>query len=193
MDVEIDTSSVRAGGYLLALQQADGRPQEIPGHDPTEAGSLTCPDWYGGTNFMSPSLDAASGTLYLTVRETCARFIKKATPDANVGDRTMGGTVQPTSDRWGALRAINILTGEKKWEVRYAGPGWAGVLATAGGVVFSADHEGNFIAVDSNNGNLLYKYSTGAPIFGPPTSFMLDGKQIVLMPSGSTVTAFSVR
>ena len=32
-----------------------------------------------------------------------------------------------------------------------------------------------------------------APIFGPPTSFMLDGTQIVLFPSGSTVTAFAVR
>lgn len=172
---------------------ADGRPQELPGHAPTEAGTITCPDWYGNTNFMSPSFDEKNTTFYLTVRETCARFIRRDTPDANVGDRTMGGTVQPTGERWGALRAINPLTGQKKWEVRYDGPGWAGVLATAGGVVFSGDHQGTFMAVDASNGNVLYKFSTGAPIFGPPTSFMLDGKQIVLMPSGSTVTAFAVR
>jgi alcohol dehydrogenase (cytochrome c) len=173
----------------------DGRPQEIPGHVPTDAGTVTCPDWYGGTNFMSPSFDARSHTFFLTVRETCARFIRRDTPDANVGDRTMGGTVQPLNDptRWGALRAIDVLTGEKKWDVRYNGPGWAGVLATAAGVVFSADHEGNFMAVDASNGTVLYKYQTGAPIFGPPTSFMLDGKQVVLMPSGSTVTAFTLR
>lgn len=171
----------------------DGKPQQLPGHDPTEAGTVTCPDWYGGTNFMTPSLDAATGTFYFTARETCARFIKRATPDANVGDRTMGGTVQPTGERWGALRAIDIMTGAKKWDVRYDGPGWAGVLATAGGVVFSADHQGMFMAVDSSNGKVLYQYQTGAPIFGPPTSFMQDGKQIVLMPSGSTVTAFALK
>jgi alcohol dehydrogenase (cytochrome c) len=171
----------------------EGRPIEAENKRPTDTGTLTCPDWYGGTNFMSPSYDEGRNLFFLTARETCARFIRRDTPDAKVGDRTMGGTVQPTAERSGALRAIDPLTGEKKWEVKYDGPGWAGVLATAGGVVFSGDHQGTFMAVDASNGTVLYKYPTGAPIFGPPSSFMLDGKQMVLMPSGSTVTAFVVR
>ena len=174
---------------------ADGRPQEIPGHAPTEAGTITCPDWYGGTNFMSPSFDAVRGLFILTVRETCARFIRRATPDANVGDRTMGGAVQPVNDppRYGALRAIDPLTGERKWEIKYDTPGGAGVLATAGGVVFSADHAGNFIVADSSTGKELYRYGMGGSGFAPPTSYMLDGKQWIVMPSGSTITAFSLR
>ena len=63
-------------------------------------GTSTCPDWYGGTNFMSPSFDKTTHTFYLTVRETCARFIRRAAPDdVKVGDRTMGGTVAPLADR----------------------------------------------------------------------------------------------
>jgi alcohol dehydrogenase (cytochrome c) len=172
---------------------ADGRPQELPGHVPTEAGTITCPDWFGGTNFMFPSFNASTNTFFLTVRETCARFIKRAAPTANVGDRTMGGSVAFVRKGWGALRAIDVLTGQKKWDVKYDGAGWAGVLATAGGVVFSGDHEGNFIAVDSSTGTVLYTYQTGAPIFGSPATYMLDGKQYVALPSSATVTVFAVR
>jgi alcohol dehydrogenase (cytochrome c) len=170
----------------------EGRPKELPGHNPTEEGTVTCPDWYGNTNFMTPSFDAARGLFILTVRETCAKFIKKATPDANVGDRTMGGTVAPDGPRSGALRAIDPVTGQRKWEVKYDGPGWAGVTATAAGVVFSADHQGTFMAVDSSSGKVLYSYSTGAPIFSSPTTYMLEGRQYVLVPAGLTVTAFAL-
>lgn len=173
---------------------ADGRPVEIPGHAPTEAGTVTCPDWYGGTNFMSPSFDASRGLFFLTVRETCARFIRRPTPDANVGDRTMGGNVQPLQDptRWGALRAIDPTTGDHKWDVRYEGPGWAGVVSTAAGVVFSADNVGTFMAVDAANGKVLYKYQTGGNVYAPPTTYMLDNKQYVVLPAGSTMTAFAL-
>ena len=169
-----------------------GKPIEIPGHTPTEAGTSTCPDWYGNTNFMPPSFDAQRGLFILTVRETCARFIKKATPDANVGDRTMGGTVAPEGRGTGALRAVDPLTGVRKWEVKYDGPGWAGVSATASGVVFSADHQGTFLAVDSSTGKVLYSYPTGAAIFAAPTTYMLDGRQYVFMPAGLTATVFAL-
>ena len=141
---------------------------------------------------MPPSFDKQRGLFFLTVRETCAKFIKKDTPDANVGDRTMGGTVAPVGTRTGALRAVDPLTGARKWEVKYDGPGWAGVTATAAGVVFSGDHQGTFMAVDSSTGKVLYTYGTGAPIFGPPTTFMLDGRQWVVMPAGLTLTAFAL-
>ena len=56
----------------------------------------------------------------------------------------MGGTVAMVQEpkRAGALRAINPLTGERKWEILCDDAGWAGVLATAGGVVFSGDQSG---------------------------------------------------
>jgi alcohol dehydrogenase (cytochrome c) len=170
----------------------EGRPKELPGHTPTETGTRTCPDWYGGTNFMPPSFDQSRGLFFLTTRDTCAFFMKKATPEAAVGDRTMGGTVSPDGARTGALRAINPLTGERKWEVKYDGPGWAGVTATASGVVFSADHQGTFMAVDSNSGKVLYSYPTGGAIFAAPTIYMVDGREYVLIPSALTMTAFAL-
>ena len=66
------------------------------------------------------------------------------------------------------------------------------MLATAGGVVFSADHDGNFFAADSMTGKKLYSYQTGAAIYAPPTSYQIEGRQYVVMPSGSTLTAFAL-
>jgi alcohol dehydrogenase (cytochrome c) len=172
----------------------DGKPIELPGHTPTEEGTMTCPDWSGNTNFMPPSYDRSRGLFFVTVREVCAKFIKKATPDANVGDRTLGGNIQPVENppRAGALRAIDPLTGQRKWEVKYDGPGWAGVMSTAGGVVFSGDHQGTFMAVDASNGKVLYSYRTGGPIYAPPTTFLVDGRQFVVMPAAFTLTAFAL-
>ena len=173
----------------------DGKPQVLPDQEPTTTGNVTCPDLYGGTNFMSPSYDPTQRLFFVTARETCMRFIRRPLPpEAALGDRTMGGTVQFLSDPkpWGALRAIDPTTGERKWEVRYEGAGWAGVLATAGGVVFSGDHEGNFFAADSRTGRKLFEYQTGAVVYGPPTSYSIDGRQYVVVPSGATLTAFAL-
>jgi alcohol dehydrogenase (cytochrome c) len=174
---------------------ADGKPKVLPDQDPTETGTVTCPDWYGGTNFMSPSYDATRRLFFVTARETCARFIRRPPAEgAKLGDRTMGGTVAlvPEPKRSGALRAIDAATGERKWEVAYGDAGWAGVLATAGGVVFSGDHEGGFFAADSQTGRKLFQYQTGAAIYAPPTSYAIDGRQFVVIPSGADLTAFAL-
>jgi len=173
----------------------DGKPRVLPDSDPNEAGTVTCPDWYGGTNFMSPSYDAARRLFFVTARETCARFVRRP-PAANaaLGDLTMGGRASIVSEpkRYGALRALDPVTGERKWEITYDDAGWAGVLATAGGVVFSGDHEGDFFAAESQTGRKLFTYQTGAPIFAPPTSYAIDGRQYVVIPSSANLTAFAL-
>jgi alcohol dehydrogenase (cytochrome c) len=174
----------------------DGRPVLNPDQEPTEAGTVTCPGLYGGTNFMSPSYDPGRGLFFVTARETCMRFIRRPlSPTAALGNMTLGGSAALVSEpvkSSGALRAIDPTTGETKWEIAYEDAGWAGVLATAGGVVFSADHEGTFFAADSATGKTLYSFQTGAAIYAPPTSYQLDGRQYVVMPSGTTLTAFAL-
>ena len=59
------------------------------------------------------------------------------------------------------------------------------MLATAGGVVFSGDHQGMFFAADSNTGQKLFEFQTGAAIYAPPTSYAIDGRQYVVIPSGA--------
>jgi len=94
---------------------------------------------------------------------------------------------------YGALRAIDPTTGERKWEFRYPTPTMAGVMSSASGLVFAGDNEGNFSAFDARTGKNLWHYPTGSSIWGAAAmTYMLDGRQYVLIASGSTLVAFAL-
>ena len=166
----------------------DGRPIV------TNDGSKGClPDMWGGTNFNPPSYDPALRLFFVNARESCATY-EPQEPVIAPGRTSFGGVVRiDRNNASGALRAIDVMTGERKWEFAYPSPTMAGVMSTAAGLVFAGDNEGNFMAFDSRSGKNLWRYSTGTPIWGAaPITYMLDGRQFVLIPSGTTLLAFAL-
>jgi len=151
------------------------------------------PDNWGGTNFMPPSYDPDLRLFFVTARETCAQYVPEHQTIAP-GRFSLSGTVRrDLNQQYGALRAIDPTTGERRWEFRFTTPSFAGVLSTASGVVFDGDNEGNFMAFDARTGRNLWHYQTGSPIWGgAPMTFMLDGKQYVVIGSGTAITAFAL-
>ena len=108
-------------------------------------------------------------------------------------DDFYGGFRKGTNLFANSVIALDAATGERKWEFRFTQPTMAGVMSTASGLVFAGDNEGNFMAFDSRTGTNLWRYSTGTPIWGAaPMTFMLDGKQHVLIASGTTLLAFAL-
>jgi len=171
-----------------------GRPILLPGHVPNETGTKTCPDLGGGTNFMSPSYDPTSRLFFVTARETCATYYAWE-QEFKVGEQyTGGGTLRPRDQRnFGALRAIDPATAERKWEFRYTSVSSSGVLTTASGLVFAGDGDGNIMAFDSRSGKNLWHYQLGSALRSTAgTTYMLDGRQYLLVPSGSMLTAFAL-
>jgi len=168
---------------------ADGRPIVL-----NEDGSDGClPDAWGSTNFNPPSYDPRLRLFFVSARETCASFHAQA-PQYVPGQNTVGGVVWADRDRaFGALRAIDVITGKMKWEFRYPQSNLAGVMSTASGLVFSGDQEGNFIAFDAASGQELWHYQTGTSIWGAAAmTYMLDGRQQVLISSGSVLFSFAL-
>jgi len=166
----------------------DGRPIVL------NDGSKGCvPDPWGSTNFMPPSFYPELGLFYLTARETCATFVPEE-PSLVPGQSSFGGVVFIDPEQGsGALRALDVQTGELRWEFTYPSPTFGGVLTTAAGLVFAGDHEGNFMAFDAVSGENLWHYQTGSRIWGAGAmTHMLDGRQYVLIPSGTTLTAFAL-
>jgi alcohol dehydrogenase (cytochrome c) len=175
---------------------ADGRPVLLPGHVPNEKGVVTCPDLGGGTNFYPPSFDPATRTFFVTAREACMTYYAWK-PEYKPGERFTGGAGQRVmsaeSPAYGALRAIDPVTAERKWEFKFLSPSTAGLLTTASGLVFSGDADGNLLALDSRSGKLVWRYQMGAPLHGTsPTTYMIDGRQHLLVPSGTTLTAWAL-
>ena len=167
---------------------SDGRPIVL------NDGSKGClPDPWGGTNFMPPSFNPDLGILFVTAREVCATFVPQE-PEIIPGRTSFGGVVWIDRDQgYGALRAIDVRTGERQWEFRYPSATMAGVMTTASGLVFAGDHEGNFMAFDASTGRNLWHYQTGSGIWGAAAvTHVLDGRQHVLIPSGTTLVAFAL-
>jgi alcohol dehydrogenase (cytochrome c) len=84
----------------------------------------------------------------------------------------------------GSLEAIDVQTGERRWQYRSRYPMLASVLATSGGLVFTGDVEGNALAFDASNGALLWLFGTGSGHRGSPISCAAGGKQYIAVPSG---------
>ncbi len=174
----------------------DGRPVVLPGHTPSETGTVTCPDITGGTNFWPPTYDPATRTFFVNAREVCMTYYSWE-PEYKPGERFTGGAGQRVRSAeqpaYGALRALDPTTGERKWEFRLLSPSTAGLLTTASGLLFGGDADGNLLALDSRTGKLVWRYQMGAPLHGTsPTTYMIDGRQHLLVPAGTTLTAWAL-
>src|SRR5262245_27757879 len=175
---------------------SNGRPILLPGNVPDEKGSTTCPDVTGATNFWPPSYDPSQRLFFVNAREVCATYYawkQEYVP----GERYTGGAGQrargPDQRAYGALRAIDPTTGERRWEFEYISPSTSGLLSTASGLIFSGDAEGNFLAIDARSGKFLWRYQLGSALHGTSAvTYMLDGRQHVLVPAGTTLTAWAL-
>jgi alcohol dehydrogenase (cytochrome c) len=172
----------------------EGRPAATKGSSPTLEGNLVCPGAAGGTNWMSPTYDPQTRLFYVTAREQCDIF-STAPQENEPGHAYYGSAYFPAADAepyWGALRAIDPLTGEKQWEFKHVTPSWSGVLSTAGGLVFTGDSEGNFIALDATTGKPLWHFQMGGAVIAAPMTYAIDGKQYVAIGAGSALFVFTL-
>jgi alcohol dehydrogenase (cytochrome c) len=170
-----------------------GRPIPNPASAPSLEGSKVYPDDDGAANWFSPSYSPQTGLFYQNVREKGAIYYLTEAPYIP-GRQFLGASRRaiPNEEPWGAVRALNAMTGERQWEFRLQSPPWSGVLSTAGGVVFSGDMEGNFFALDAARGNLLWRLPLGGAIYANPITYMSDGRQHVAIAAGSAIFVFSL-
>lgn len=188
---------IRATPYVLQTWNLgfdeSGRPKFAPNSNATPEGNAVFPSLVGGTNWQAPSFDPASGWLYLVFAESGNRFIRSNTP-YEPGKGYWGGRTFPAGeDNSAGIRAIDSATGERKWEYKISqGSLAAGVMASAGGIVFAGTREGNLIALDAKTGKLLWRFQTGGTIASAPISYAVDGKQFVALAAGGVLYSFAL-
>lgn len=170
-----------------------GRPIVIPGTDPTEEGNLTWPALNGATIWYSPSYSPKTNLVYVATREVGATYFKR-TAEFKPGTFFAGGGERqiPASEQWGAIRALEPATGKMAWEYKLLSAPWAGVLSTAGGLVFSGSNEGNIFALDGKTGKPLWNFHSGGAVASNPISFSIDGRQHVALPADKVLYVFGL-
>ena len=170
-----------------------GRPIVLPNTEPTVEGTLIYPGPQGTTNWFSPSYSPVTRLFYVAVREKGSLYFKG---DAEYvpGTFFLGGGGQALSgdDAAGAIRALDVTTGEMRWDFPLHSPPWSGVLSTAGGLVFGGTPEGNVFALDASTGDPLWDFQTGGEVRTNPMSFAIDGKQHVAIATGTALFVFGL-
>jgi alcohol dehydrogenase (cytochrome c) len=174
---------------------SQGRPQLLPGAEPTPEGAKACPAVEGATNWMSTAWNPATGLFYVMALEKCNIYTKS---DAwfEPGKSFYGGATRniPGEPGQKVLRAIDIQTGNIVWEHPQTGPAnsWGGVLSTAGGLVFFGDDSGAFAAASARIGKLLWQFHTNVLWKASPMTFMAGGRQFVAVAAGPNIIAFGL-
>ena len=172
---------------------AKGRPSEVPGMEPSIEGTVVYPGLHGATNWMSPSYSPITKLFYVATREE-GTTIYKGTAEYRPGAFFSAGGIRgiPGVEPSGSLKALDALTGVQRWEFPLYSPPWAGVLSTAGGLVFGGSNEGQFFALDATTGKPLWRFSTGGTIIASPISYMSEGKQYIAIAAGHALFVFAL-
>jgi alcohol dehydrogenase (cytochrome c) len=173
---------------------AKGRPLVLPGTEPSEAGTLVWPSLRGAVNWYSPSYSPASGLFFVAVREMGSLYFKSEA-EYEPGRYFLGGgeAMPPGAEPWGAVRALDALTGAKRWEFRLLSPPWSGLLATAGGLVFGGTREGNVFALDAATGEPRWDFQAGGACVANPISYRVDGRQHLALAMDQGVFVFALQ
>jgi alcohol dehydrogenase (cytochrome c) len=171
----------------------NGRPIVLPNTSPTLEGTPVWPAVAGASNWYSPTYSPATGLFYVSVREAGSMyFIGDA--DFEKGEQFNGGGFRsvPGEEEWGAVRALEPASGKIAWEHKLFSPPWAGLLSTAGSLIFGSTTEGQVFALHAATGKPLWRYQTGGLARSNPMSYSVDGKQYVAVAMGNTLYVFGL-
>ena len=163
-----------------------GQPIPNPAKDPQIDGALVTPNQGGATNWPPPSFSPQTGLLYVSAGQAYSVYYIYDPSDNPQG---WGGT-----DRGGyaesMLQAIDYKTGKVRWSHKWEGNIRAGVLSTAGNVVFTGGPSSDLVALNATTGAALWQARLNAAVANGPITYELDGLQYVLVGAGDTLWTF---
>jgi PQQ-dependent dehydrogenase (methanol/ethanol family) len=160
-------------------------PQENMWVLPTKDGARMLPGANGGVEWSPIATDPSQSLAYAINLHQPMTYRVESSPYPN-GKLWLGGafTAIPSEKQSGNITAVNYDTGKIKWQVKTPEPMIGGILATAGGLVFTGEGNGKFAAYNSADGKELWSFRAGAGVNAPPSSYMVGGKQYVVVGAG---------
>ncbi len=196
-------------GWLYLFDRASGAPLRrsepfVPQTDtlfrrPTPDGIVIAPGAAGGANWPPLAFHPGTGLVYVPAAHQPTRYHTETDAD---GRRLNILSFPPDLPRWGTVSAIDPADGRIRWQAKTELPVVSGMLATAGGLVFHGQSNGDFVARDAASGERLWRFATGAGVNAPAVTYRAGGRQYVAVaagghklfdyPLGDTVIAFAL-
>ena len=178
-------------GWMYVLNRLTGAPlrrsQAFVPQDATMFRRATAdgidvlPGAAGGANWPPAAYSPQTGWVYVPAADAATHYqLEKNTEGKPVTVLSFKDDVQ----RAGTLSAIDPNDGTIKWQLKTSLPMVSGALATAGGLVFAGESNGDFIAVDAKSGKRLWRFATGAGVNAPAITYRVGGRQYVAVAAG---------
>jgi len=178
-----DCSLIRFSEPMVSQKDRWTLPTPTKPLDPKSARMF--PGANGGVEWSPMATDPGQNLAYAInlEQEMTYTVADEAYPD---GKLWLGGafTNVPGGVQTGNITAVNYNTGKIAWQVKTPQPMIGGILATSGGLVFAGEGNGWFKAYDSSNGKQLWRFMAGAGVNAPPSSYVVDGKQYIVVGAG---------
>lgn len=201
---ERDLTNLSPEAHAYVLEEIKKYRHDAAYLPPSVQGSLISPGFHGGANWSGASVDPTTSILYINTNNF--PFLCAISPNKTGGydfegykyftDKEGYPGVKPP---WGHLTAIDLNTGKFVWrdilgehpalKAKGVPPtgtqNFGGTIVTAGGLVFiGATMDEKFHAYDKANGKLLWEYQLPAGGYATPSTFMVLGKQYVVIAAG---------
>jgi PQQ-dependent dehydrogenase (methanol/ethanol family) len=160
---------------------------------PSETPVTVTPGAGGGNSWSPISVDKKRklgfvGAMHMPVEYTRGKDVNISEHLGRMVEATdLGGSwIYDTKSSKGYFSAIDLTTGKIKWQhvspLLYVG----GVLSTSTGLVFQGENDGNLTAFDSETGEIVWQFNTGAGVNAPPIGFTMDGEEFIAVAAGGS-------
>jgi alcohol dehydrogenase (cytochrome c) len=168
-----------------------GRPVETEAAARLRAGEQIehWPSTRGAKNWPHAAFNPETGLLYANTNHEGRLYKHTPIEPYKIGQRYMFIENLPmkreAGEPIGHIDAIDPLTGKQRWRVPLTDLQiWSAMLATGGGLLFTGQETGEFIALDADSGKTLWQFQTGSGINAMPVTYTYKGQQYVTVLSG---------
>jgi PQQ-dependent dehydrogenase (methanol/ethanol family) len=185
--------------WATLVDMATGRPVEVPEarYEVTGKPAVVAPAALGMHNWHPMAFSPETGLVYLPVTVSSSVYASPEKFEVNlngwntgIGFNAASGVtpvvatgVNPPRDSY--ILAWDPVTGTEKFRIKNPTYGASGILATSGNLIFSGNHDGEFVAYDARDGKKLWSAPTQARVVAAASTFLVDGQQQVAILVGA--------
>ena len=176
----------RRNGRLLYRSEAFVPQRNLFTPPRPDSGVVVAPGIAGGANWSPSAYDPSRHLMYVAALHLPTRYIAHRAPRPD-GSVLEYASTQNAGESWGTLTALDLSAGGRiRWQVKAEEPLVGGVLATAGGLVFSGAGKGIFAAYHARTGAPLWSHQCEAGVNAPPVTYRIGGRQYVTVAVGGS-------
>ncbi len=182
--------------WATHVDMQTGRPVERVEASWSKKSARVTPGIPGGHNWHPMAFSPKTGLVYIPTFESVYEYIPKPDFKWQPGMLNTAESWDEISSRLEGFEAVakeNVRTHLTAWDPAAAKQAWrvelgqgipAGVLATAGNLVFQGTTWGKMRAYSATSGVILWESETGTGVMAPPVTYEIDGEQYVAVVAG---------